>query len=122
MAAGTVQILRIPSFPPNPSERAALKKKALAAGVKSMTLNDGRWRFDSDIRTFRTGTVFCLKGRFGRSGIDRVKILLVWPFAELLKFNEAFQCKKFLHPWYIYWHLGTFSFKRFSQLVSCSWF
>ncbi|GBM65465.1 hypothetical protein AVEN_117311-1 [Araneus ventricosus] len=58
---------------PNPSGRAILTKKAPAAGVKSITLKERRWKLYSDIRTLRTSTAFCLKGPLGRSPIDRVK-------------------------------------------------
>ncbi|GBM22072.1 hypothetical protein AVEN_137380-1 [Araneus ventricosus] len=54
-----------------------LRKKAYATGVKSITLNERGRKFHSDIRTFRTVAVFCLKGRFGPSCIDRVKTEIV---------------------------------------------
>ncbi|GBN12455.1 hypothetical protein AVEN_66485-1 [Araneus ventricosus] len=73
MAVGTVRIARkLPSFPKT-SGRSTLTKKARAAGVKSITLNERGWKFQSGIRTFRTAVVFCLKARMGRSRIDRVK-------------------------------------------------
>ncbi|GBM34069.1 hypothetical protein AVEN_225596-1 [Araneus ventricosus] len=76
MAADTVRILRIPFSPlfTNPSGGATLRKKAYAAGVKLIILNERVWNFYSDIRTFRTTAVFCLKGRFGPSRNDRVKV------------------------------------------------
>ncbi|GBN55444.1 hypothetical protein AVEN_144243-1 [Araneus ventricosus] len=55
---------------PNPSGRATLTKKERAVVVKSITLNERRWKLHNDIRT---STVFCSKGRLGRSPIDRVK-------------------------------------------------
>ncbi|GBM76299.1 hypothetical protein AVEN_81847-1 [Araneus ventricosus] len=74
MTTGTVQILRKPSFSPNPSGRAILTKKARAAGEKSITLNKRGWNLRSGIRTFRTAIVVCLKKRLGRSRIERVKV------------------------------------------------
>ncbi|GBL93140.1 hypothetical protein AVEN_216489-1 [Araneus ventricosus] len=75
MTVGIVRILRKLPSSPNTSGRATLTKKSIAAGVKSITLNEKGWRFQSEIRTFRTPVVFCLKGRMGRSRIDRVKQL-----------------------------------------------
>ncbi|GBN61844.1 hypothetical protein AVEN_40297-1 [Araneus ventricosus] len=71
MTAGTVRILRKPSFSPNSSGRATLDKKARAAGEKSITLNEREWKVRSDIRT---AIVFCLKRRLGRSRIYRVEL------------------------------------------------
>ncbi|GBO29992.1 hypothetical protein AVEN_57528-1 [Araneus ventricosus] len=65
MTAGTVRILRKPSFFPNPSGRATLTKKECAAGEKSITLNEG-------VEISETAIVFCMKRRLGRSRIDRV--------------------------------------------------
>ncbi|GBL82475.1 hypothetical protein AVEN_252602-1 [Araneus ventricosus] len=76
MTAGTVPILRLPPLFPNPSGGATLRKKAYAAGVKSVTLKGRVWKFHSDIPTFRTAAVFCLKGRFGPFRIDRVNTIL----------------------------------------------
>ncbi|GBN64198.1 hypothetical protein AVEN_11779-1 [Araneus ventricosus] len=73
MRAGTVRILGKPQFSPNTSGRAFLTKKACAVCVKSITLNERVWEFQSDIRTFRTSIVFCLKERLGQSSVDRVK-------------------------------------------------
>ncbi|GBL71994.1 hypothetical protein AVEN_115031-1 [Araneus ventricosus] len=70
MTAGTALILRKHPFSPIASGLATLAKKARVAGVKSITLNERGWKFQSDIRTV---TVSCLKGRMGRSRIDRVK-------------------------------------------------
>ncbi|GBN31332.1 hypothetical protein AVEN_153049-1 [Araneus ventricosus] len=71
MTAGIVRIVRkFPSYP-STSGRAPLSKKARAAGVKSITINETGWKFQTDIRTFRTAIVSCLKGRMGRSRIDR---------------------------------------------------
>ncbi|GBM84263.1 hypothetical protein AVEN_102013-1 [Araneus ventricosus] len=74
MTAGNVRIVR--KLPPSPSTsaRATLTKKARAVGVKSITLYERGWKFRSDIRTFRTATVFRMKGRMERSRIDRVKV------------------------------------------------
>ncbi|GBN17106.1 hypothetical protein AVEN_33013-1 [Araneus ventricosus] len=69
MTAGTVQILRKPSFSPIASERATLTKKVRAADEKSIRLNERGLKFRNDIRT---AIVFCLKRRLGRSRIDRV--------------------------------------------------
>ncbi|GBM38507.1 hypothetical protein AVEN_24598-1 [Araneus ventricosus] len=70
---GTVRVLRSPpSSSQNPTGRATLTKKACPAGVKSIALNEREWTFHSDFRTFWTTAVFCLKGRLGRSRIDRV--------------------------------------------------
>ncbi|GBN84995.1 hypothetical protein AVEN_231497-1 [Araneus ventricosus] len=74
MTAGIVLIVRKLPSSPNTSGRATLTKKTRAAGVKSITRNERGWKFQSDIRTFRTATVFCLQGRMGRSSIDRVKL------------------------------------------------
>ncbi|GBN15409.1 hypothetical protein AVEN_187089-1 [Araneus ventricosus] len=41
--------------------------------MKSIALNDRGYKLYSDIRTFRTASVFCLYRRLGRSCIDRVK-------------------------------------------------
>ncbi|GBN34821.1 hypothetical protein AVEN_51003-1 [Araneus ventricosus] len=71
MTAGTVRLLRKPLSSPNTSGQAPLKKKASAAGVKSITLNEMGWKFQIGIRTFRTAIVFFLKRRMGRSRIDR---------------------------------------------------
>ncbi|GBO41396.1 hypothetical protein AVEN_131444-1 [Araneus ventricosus] len=73
MTTGIVRIVRKLPSSPNTSGRATLTKKALAAGVKSITFNERGWKFQSDIRTFRTAIVVCMKGRMGRSPIDRVK-------------------------------------------------
>ncbi|GBM76596.1 hypothetical protein AVEN_143018-1 [Araneus ventricosus] len=74
MTAGIVRIVRKLPPSPNTSGRATLTKEARAAGVKSITLNERGWKFQSDIRTFRTAIViFCLKGRMGRSHIDGLK-------------------------------------------------
>ncbi|GBM86139.1 hypothetical protein AVEN_8837-1 [Araneus ventricosus] len=66
MTASIVRIVRKLPSSPNTSGRATLTKKAR---VKSITLNERRWKFQSDNRT---AIVFCLKGRMGRSRIDRV--------------------------------------------------
>ncbi|GBO31605.1 hypothetical protein AVEN_47154-1 [Araneus ventricosus] len=71
MAADIVRIVRKLTSSPNTSGRSTLTKKARAEGVKSITLNENGWKFQSDIRT---AIVFCLKGRMGRSRIDRVNI------------------------------------------------
>ncbi|GBM88195.1 hypothetical protein AVEN_57951-1 [Araneus ventricosus] len=73
MTAGIVRIVRKFPSSPHTSGIATLTKKACAAGVKSITLNEMGWKLQSDIRTFRTAIVFCLKGRMGRSHINRVK-------------------------------------------------
>ncbi|GBN21246.1 hypothetical protein AVEN_60930-1 [Araneus ventricosus] len=73
MAAGIVRIVRKLPSSPNTSGRAILTKKACTACVKSITLNERGWKCQSDIRTFRTAIVFCLKGRMRRYRIDRVK-------------------------------------------------
>ncbi|GBM13467.1 hypothetical protein AVEN_40407-1 [Araneus ventricosus] len=73
MTAGIVRIVRKLPSSPNTSGRGTLTKKARAAGVRSITLNERRWEFQSDIRTFRSARVFCLKGPMGRSRVDRVK-------------------------------------------------
>ncbi|GBN36561.1 hypothetical protein AVEN_122747-1 [Araneus ventricosus] len=72
MTAGTVRILRKPSFSPNPSGGATLKKKVSAAGEKAITLNEKGWKFRSNIQTSRKAIVFCFKRRLGRFRIDRV--------------------------------------------------
>ncbi|GBN78836.1 hypothetical protein AVEN_91382-1, partial [Araneus ventricosus] len=46
---------------------------SLSNEESAITFNERRWKFPNDIRTFRTAVVFCLKERFGRSRIDRVK-------------------------------------------------
>ncbi|GBN33971.1 hypothetical protein AVEN_130489-1 [Araneus ventricosus] len=74
MTAGIVRIVRKLASYPNTSGPDIVTKKARAAGVKLITLNERRWNFQSDIRTFRTAIVFCLKGRMGRSRIDRVNV------------------------------------------------
>ncbi|GBL97889.1 hypothetical protein AVEN_127002-1 [Araneus ventricosus] len=66
MTAGIVRIVRKLPSSPNISGRATLPKKASAADVKSITLNERGWKLQSDIRT---AIVFCL---MGRSLIDRV--------------------------------------------------
>ncbi|GBN41058.1 hypothetical protein AVEN_118517-1 [Araneus ventricosus] len=72
MAAGIVRIVaKLPSFP-NTSGRATLTNRARTAGVKSIALNERGWKFESDTQAFRTAIVFFLKGRMGRSRIDRV--------------------------------------------------
>ncbi|GBM49066.1 hypothetical protein AVEN_155823-1 [Araneus ventricosus] len=71
MTAGIFRIVRKLPSSPNTSGRATLTKKARAAGVKSITLNERVWKFPSDIRTFRTTIIFCLKGRMGLSRMDR---------------------------------------------------
>ncbi|GBM90374.1 hypothetical protein AVEN_56647-1 [Araneus ventricosus] len=73
MTADIVRIVRKLPSSPNTSVRATLTMEARAAGVKSITLNERGWKFQSDIRTFRSAIVFCLKGRMGRSHIDGVK-------------------------------------------------
>ncbi|GBN84217.1 hypothetical protein AVEN_232082-1 [Araneus ventricosus] len=49
-----------PPYSPTPTGRAILTKKACAEFVKSIALNDRRWKLHSEIRTFRTAAVFCL--------------------------------------------------------------
>ncbi|GBN71530.1 hypothetical protein AVEN_219219-1 [Araneus ventricosus] len=73
MTACIVRIVRKLSSSPNTSGRATRTKKARSAKVKSITLNERGLKFQSDIRTFRTAIVFCLKARMGRSHIDRIK-------------------------------------------------
>ncbi|GBL97773.1 hypothetical protein AVEN_231940-1 [Araneus ventricosus] len=74
MTASVIGIVRkLPSFP-NTSGQATLTKKTRAAGVKSITLYERRWEFQSDIRTFWTAIVFCSDGRMARFRIYRVKI------------------------------------------------
>ncbi|GBN30505.1 hypothetical protein AVEN_144949-1 [Araneus ventricosus] len=77
MTAGIVRIVRKLPSSPNTSARATLTKKARAAGVKSNTISERKWKFQSDIRM---AIVICLKGRIGRSRIDRVKINLFSKF------------------------------------------
>ncbi|GBM89360.1 hypothetical protein AVEN_59469-1 [Araneus ventricosus] len=72
MTAGTVRILRFPPFPKS-NRTSHSTRKAHFVGVQSITLNERGRKFYSDIRTFRTAAVFCLKGRLGRSSIDRDK-------------------------------------------------
>ncbi|GBM38405.1 hypothetical protein AVEN_260796-1 [Araneus ventricosus] len=74
MTAAIVRIVRKLPSSPNTSGRATPTKKARAACVKSITLNKRRWKFQSDIWTFRAAIVFCLKERMGRSRINRVKV------------------------------------------------
>ncbi|GBO43711.1 hypothetical protein AVEN_198288-1 [Araneus ventricosus] len=73
MTAGTLRILRTLPCSPNPSGRATLTKKARTEDVILFTLNERGWKLRSDIRT---STVFCLKGRLGRSCIDTVNVRL----------------------------------------------
>ncbi|GBM92469.1 hypothetical protein AVEN_2108-1 [Araneus ventricosus] len=74
MTTGTVRILRKPASSPNTSGRATLRKKASAAVVKLITLNERGWKFQNDILTLRTAIVFCLKRHMGRLRIDRIKL------------------------------------------------
>ncbi|GBM25379.1 hypothetical protein AVEN_12314-1 [Araneus ventricosus] len=74
MTAGIVR--KLPSSP-NTSGRSTVTKKARTACVKSITNNERVRKFQSDIRSLRDFVVFCLKGRMGRSRIDRVKSYVV---------------------------------------------
>ncbi|GBM60799.1 hypothetical protein AVEN_125460-1 [Araneus ventricosus] len=85
MTAGIILIARKLPSSPNTSGRATLTKKARVLGVKSITLKERRWKFLNDFRTLRAAIVFCLKGRMGRSRIDRVK-----PVAPKKAFSELF--------------------------------
>ncbi|GBN92129.1 hypothetical protein AVEN_240041-1, partial [Araneus ventricosus] len=49
MTAGIVRIVRKLPSSPNTSGRVTLTKKARTAGVKSITFNERRWKFQSDI-------------------------------------------------------------------------
>ncbi|GBO22248.1 hypothetical protein AVEN_132030-1 [Araneus ventricosus] len=71
MTAGIVRTPRKLASSPNTTGRATLTKKARAVGVKSISLNERGWKFQSGIRT---AIVFCLKERMGRSRIERVNV------------------------------------------------
>ncbi|GBL99671.1 hypothetical protein AVEN_249722-1 [Araneus ventricosus] len=73
MTAGTVIILRKPSFSPNPSGRATLTKKVCAEGQKSITLNESGMEISQRYSYVSDGHRILLEETFGRFRIDRVE-------------------------------------------------
>ncbi|GBN19906.1 hypothetical protein AVEN_227707-1 [Araneus ventricosus] len=76
MTAGIVRIVRKLPSSPNTFGRATLSKKAPAVGVKSSTLNERGWKFQSDILE-RFGRLSSFAGRDAWDGPVSVE-LMVW--------------------------------------------
>ncbi|GBO33136.1 hypothetical protein AVEN_146367-1 [Araneus ventricosus] len=88
MRAGTVRIVRELSSSPHTSGRAILAEKSSAASVKSITLNERVWKFQTVIRNFRTAIAFCLKGLW----IEKFKpfLLSINTFTRWLKAHVGY--------------------------------